>query len=55
MDGDGKLEVVVPTREGSLYVWDTPGPLEVGGRAAVHWPKFHHDVRNTGNVHAPLP
>jgi len=54
VDGDGLLEVVVPTREGSLYVWDTNGPVQVGGRPAVQWGKFHHDLRNTGNYHAPI-
>jgi hypothetical protein len=54
VDGDGLLEVVVPTREGRLYVWDTNGPVRVGGRPAVQWGKFHHDLRNTGNFHAPL-
>ncbi len=55
MDGDGLLEVVITSREGSLFVWDTPGPVEVGGKPAVLWQKFHHDARNTGNVHTAIP
>jgi hypothetical protein len=54
VDGDGRLEVVVPSREGTLFVWDTAGPVEVAGRPAVQWGKFHHDLRNTGNFHAPV-
>jgi hypothetical protein len=54
VDGDGLLEVVIPSREGSLFVWDTPGPVQVDGKPAVQWAKFHHDLRNTGNFHTPL-
>ena len=53
VDGDGLLEVVIPSREGSLFVWDTPGPVQVDGKPAVQWAKFHHDLRNTGNFHTP--
>jgi len=49
VDGDGKLEVVINSREGMLFVWDTKGPVQVGGRSALQWPKFHHDLRNSGN------
>jgi hypothetical protein len=54
VDGDGRLEVVITSREGSLFVWDTPGPVEVAGKPSVLWQKFHHDARNTGNVHTPI-
>jgi hypothetical protein len=54
LDGDGLLEVVITTREGQLYVWNTPGPTHVLGRPSVQWQKFHHDLRNTGNFHSPL-
>jgi hypothetical protein len=49
IDGDGRLEVVINSREGMLFVWDTDGPVKVGGRSALQWPKFHHDLRNSGN------
>jgi len=52
VDGDGKLEVVINSREGMLFVWDTKGPVQVGGRSALPWPKFHHDLRNTGNFNS---
>ena len=55
LDGDGFLEVVVNTREGYLYIWQTNGPTRVGGRPSVQWQKFHHDQWNTGNFHTPLP
>jgi hypothetical protein len=54
VDGDGKLEVVINSREGMLFVWDTDGPVKVGGRSALQWPKFHHDLRNSGNFNTPF-
>jgi len=45
VDGDRRLEVVAVTRDGWLYVWDTP--TRVSG-AALQWPSFRHDVRNSG-------
>jgi hypothetical protein len=42
IDGDGMNEVVAVTRDGFLYVYDTPG------RGALEWPAFRHDARNTG-------
>ena len=44
VDGDRKLEVVAITREGYLFVWDTPTPAS----GLVEWPMFRHDARNTG-------
>ena len=44
VDGDRKLEVVAVTREGYLWVWDTP--TRAPGR--VEWGSFRHDPRNTG-------
>src|SRR5439155_17166363 len=48
VDGDGRNDVVVLTREGNLFVWNTPaaaGPDE--------WPKKRHDLRNTGKYQEP--
>jgi hypothetical protein len=44
VDGDGRSEVVAVTRDGFLYVWNTPA--RAGGRGG--WPSFRHDARNTG-------
>ena len=54
IDGDRKLEVVINSREGMLFVWDTHGPVKVSGRSALQWPKFHHDLRNSGNYNSPF-
>ncbi|MDP7115370.1 MAG: alkaline serine protease, partial [Myxococcota bacterium] len=50
LDGDAQLEVVSATRAGYLFAWDTSGPAHTG----VSWASFHHDHRNSGNVHVPL-
>jgi hypothetical protein len=42
-DGDGRLEVVDVTRDGYLFVWNTPS-----SSTRREWPAFRHDVRNTG-------
>lgn len=44
VDGDGRLEVVAVTREGYLWVWNTP--TRAPGR--VEWGSFRHDPQNTG-------
>jgi hypothetical protein len=44
VDGDKKLEVVAITREGYLFVWDTPTPAS----GLVEWGSFRHDARNSG-------
>jgi hypothetical protein len=44
VDGDRKLEVVAVTREGYMFVWNTPTPAS--GR--VEWGSFRHDARNSG-------
>jgi hypothetical protein len=44
IDGDHRLEVVAVTREGELFVWDTPARA---GRTH-EWPLFRHDPRNSG-------
>ena len=50
MDGDGKLEVAMGTRNGWIYVWHTEGKSD----GQIEWESFHHDNRNTGNYDAPL-
>jgi hypothetical protein len=44
VDGDGKIEVVAVTREGNLYVWDTPADAS---ETALPWAGFGRDRRNT--------
>jgi hypothetical protein len=43
--GNGHLEVAMPTREGNLFVWRTKG----SSCGDLEWPKFQHDLRNTGD------
>jgi hypothetical protein len=43
VDGDGRLEVVEVTRDGYLFVWNTPSASR-----RHEWPSFRHDVRNSG-------
>ncbi|WP_437275573.1 FG-GAP-like repeat-containing protein [Sorangium sp. So ce375] len=50
LDGDGKLEVAVGTRDGWLFAWHT----EATTSALIAWESFHHDNRNTGNLDTPL-
>ena len=45
VDGDGQLELVQPTREGRLFLWDLPARAP----SDPEWPTFRHDPRNTGN------
>ena len=51
MDDDGKRELAVITRNGWLFVWKTQGDASL----KAEWDSFHHDLRNTGNYHTPLP
>ncbi|MEY2417818.1 MAG: hypothetical protein QOG90_498 [Actinomycetota bacterium] len=44
MDGDGKLELALATRDGNLFLWRTGGNV----CQANEWPKNGHDLRNTG-------
>ncbi|RIL04993.1 MAG: hypothetical protein DCC71_11965 [Proteobacteria bacterium] len=46
VDGDGLIEIVAATREGQLFVWDTPAPATA---AAMPWAGFGRDRRNTKN------
>ena len=50
VDGDRRLEVVAVTREGQLFVWDTPARRS----AMREWPAFRHDARNSGRYPGPL-
>ena len=43
--------MVAATREGNLYVWDTPSPAVPG---SVQWQGFGADRRNTKNWSAGL-
>jgi hypothetical protein len=47
VDGDGLLEVVAVTREGHLFVWDTPAKAS---SAAVPWSSLRGNLRNTGHA-----
>ena len=47
VDGDGKIEVVAVTREGNLFVWDTPAAATA---AALPWQGFGRDRRHTQNL-----
>jgi hypothetical protein len=44
IDGDNFLEVVINTREGQLFCWDTSGPAKVGGRSSVQWQKSYRKI-----------
>ena len=44
-DGDGRLEVAVVRRDGVLLAWHTPSPVD----RADQWPRFGHDLANTGS------
>ncbi len=44
LDGDGDVEVVVTTREGWLYAWETPGTAAGNDQ----WWSIKHDEWNTG-------
>ena len=46
VDGDGDIEIVATTREGKLFVWDTPAAAT---NAAIPWAGYGRDRRNTKN------
>ena len=48
MDADRRLEVVVHTREGVLYAWESEGLACPDGIPNSDWPRYHHDEHNTG-------
>jgi hypothetical protein len=47
VDGDGRIEVVATTREGLLFVWNTPAPARAN---AIPWQSFGRDRRNSRNL-----
>jgi hypothetical protein len=47
VDGDGRIEVVAGTREGDLFLWNTPA---TASEAAIPWQGFGRDRRNTQNL-----
>lgn len=51
IDGDGKLEVTIGTRNGWLYAWHTGAPA---ADSIIEWESYHHDNRNTGFHGTPL-
>jgi hypothetical protein len=44
-NGDGKMDLALITRAGELFVWKTDG----GACGAREWPKYQHDLANSGN------
>ena len=51
VDGDSLLEIVVTTRAGYMFVFDTEGSVD----GSIGWPEFRHDNHNTGNYETLLP
>ena len=50
-DGDGKVDVALATREGNLFVWHAAGDA----CQTPEWPKYQHDLWNTGNYDSSAP
>ncbi len=46
IDNDGKLEVVVGSWDVNVYALSTNSP--VSSPNLLPWPKFKHDIKNTG-------
>jgi MYXO-CTERM domain-containing protein len=51
IDGDGKIEVTIGTRNGWLYAWHTDASAK---DSIIEWESYHHDNRNTGFHGTPL-
>ena len=55
IDGDNLLEVVVLTREGFLFAWNTNSPLyKDQNNVNIEWAQFRHDPYLTGNYNTSL-
>jgi hypothetical protein len=52
VDGDGLTEVIASTREGRLFVWNTPG---LSSESAIPWQSAGRDRRNTHNLDSGVP
>ncbi len=50
LQGDGDLEVVVPTIGGTVHLYDIPS---ISG-GYLPWPMFHHDAKHTGLYDIPV-
>jgi hypothetical protein len=46
IDGDGKSQIVLSSRDGYLHVWDNSLSWIVSN--TLEWPQFHHDYQHTG-------
>jgi hypothetical protein len=46
IDGDGNNEVGAVTREGGIFIWNTPGKYT----SKANWPTYGHDNFNTSNL-----
>lgn len=51
VDGDGKFDVAVGTRDGFMFAWRTAGKT---ADAVVEWPSHGHDLHNWNNYNAPI-
>jgi hypothetical protein len=52
VDGDGLNELIVATREGRLFVWNTQG---LSSEEAIPWQSAGRDRRNTQNLDSGIP
>jgi MYXO-CTERM domain-containing protein len=50
IDGDDLREIVVATRSGYMFAWNTDAPVD----SPQPWPTYRHDNYNTGNADMPL-